>query len=67
MVENGKPEEGRVEAALVCTEPDAALNWLEPIYRQHSKAVLRAAYRVTGNADDAEDALQTVFLRLARR
>lgn len=30
-------------------------------------SVFRAAYRVTGNASDAEDVLQTVFLRLARR
>jgi RNA polymerase sigma-70 factor (ECF subfamily) len=29
--------------------------------------VFRAAYRVTGNASDAEDVLQTVFLRLMRR
>jgi RNA polymerase sigma-70 factor (ECF subfamily) len=29
--------------------------------------VFRAAYRITGNAQDAEDVLQTVFLRLARR
>jgi RNA polymerase sigma-70 factor, ECF subfamily len=29
--------------------------------------VFRAAYRVTGNASDAEDALQTVFLRLLKR
>jgi RNA polymerase sigma-70 factor (ECF subfamily) len=29
--------------------------------------VLRAAYRITGNAQDAEDVLQTVFMRLARR
>src|SRR5207249_11897120 len=28
--------------------------------------VFRTAYRVTGNAADAEDVLQTVFLRLAR-
>lgn len=41
--------------------------WLEPIFREHSRAVLQAAYRVTGNAEDAEDVLQTVFFRLARR
>jgi RNA polymerase sigma-70 factor (ECF subfamily) len=29
--------------------------------------VFRAAYRVTGNASDAEDVLQTVFVRLLRR
>jgi RNA polymerase sigma-70 factor (ECF subfamily) len=29
--------------------------------------VFRAAYRVTGNASDAEDVLQTVFMRLLRR
>jgi RNA polymerase sigma-70 factor (ECF subfamily) len=29
--------------------------------------VFRTAYRITGNAADAEDALQTVFLRLLRR
>lgn len=43
------------------------MEWLEPIYREHSKAVIQAAYRVTGNPDDAEDVLQTVFTRLARR
>ena len=29
--------------------------------------VFRAAYRVTGNANDAEDVLQTVFLRMVKR
>lgn len=40
---------------------------LERLFREHSAGVYRAAYRVTGNADDAEDVLQTVFLRLLRR
>jgi RNA polymerase sigma-70 factor (ECF subfamily) len=40
---------------------------LEPIFREHHAAVFRTGYRVTGNASDAEDVLQTVFLRLARR
>jgi RNA polymerase sigma-70 factor (ECF subfamily) len=61
-----RPEEARVEAALAQTEPDPD-RWLESIYRDHSAAVLQSAYRVTGNRADAEDALQTVFIRLARR
>lgn len=34
------------------------------IYERHSEAVYRAALRVTGNPADAEDVLQTVFIRL---
>ena len=44
--------------------PDAEL---ERIFREHHAMVFRAAYRVTGNADDAEDVLQTVFLRMVKR
>jgi RNA polymerase sigma-70 factor (ECF subfamily) len=40
---------------------------LEQLFRDHHAGVLRAAYRITGNACDAEDVLQTVFMRLARR
>ena len=34
------------------------------LYARHYEAVFRAALRVTGNAADAEDVLQTVFLRV---
>jgi len=34
------------------------------IYQRHYEAVFRAALRVTGNPADAEDVLQTVFLRV---
>src|SRR5690242_21859219 len=40
---------------------------LEKTFREHHAMVFRAAYRITGNAGDAEDVLQTVFLRLVRR
>lgn len=40
---------------------------LEATFRDHHAMVFRAAYRVTGNAGDAEDVLQTVFLRLMKR
>ena len=39
---------------------------LEILFRQHSDRVFRTAHRVTGSAADAEDVLQTVFLRLVR-
>ena len=37
------------------------------LYERHYEAVFRAALRVTGRAADAEDVLQTVFLRLLAR
>jgi RNA polymerase sigma-70 factor (ECF subfamily) len=40
---------------------------LTELFEQHSEAVFRAALRVTGNPADAEDVLQTVFLRALAR
>src|SRR3954447_19356370 len=37
------------------------------IFEDHHARIYRAAYRITGNATDAEDVLQNVFLRLARQ
>jgi RNA polymerase sigma-70 factor (ECF subfamily) len=37
------------------------------LYERHYEAVFRAALRVTGNPADAEDVLQTVFLRVLVR
>jgi len=37
------------------------------LFQAHHVTVMRAAYRVTGNATDAEDVLQTVFTRLLSR
>jgi RNA polymerase sigma-70 factor (ECF subfamily) len=39
---------------------------LEQIFLAHHDRIFRAAFRVTGNVSDAEDVLQTVFLRLLR-
>ena len=43
--------------------PDA----LESLFRDHHQQIFRTAYRITGSPTDAEDVLQTVFLRLMRR
>jgi RNA polymerase sigma factor (sigma-70 family) len=40
---------------------------LESAFDAHHALIFRVAYRMTGNAHDAEDVLQTVFLRLASR
>ena len=40
---------------------------LETLFRRHQVLVMKSAYRVTGSMTDAEDVLQTVFLRLAGR
>ncbi len=40
---------------------------LDQMYAEHHAMVFRTAYRIAGNAADAEDVLQTVFLRLLRR
>jgi RNA polymerase sigma-70 factor (ECF subfamily) len=52
----------------VLGEPAIAIpDELERAFRVHHGLVFRTAYRITGNAGDAEDVLQTVFLRLLRR
>ena len=40
---------------------------LAELYERHYDAVFRAALRVTGNPADAQDVLQTVFLRVLSR
>ena len=45
----------------------APLTGLAELYERHYEAVFRAALRVTGNAADAEDVLQIVFLRVLAR
>jgi hypothetical protein len=45
---------------------DELTHEFEQIFREHSQLVYRTAYGATGNAEDAEDVLQTIFLRLLR-
>lgn len=48
---------------LVKTEPAGEL---ETLFQIHHGRVFRTAHRITGSAEDAEDVLQTVFLRLVK-
>jgi RNA polymerase sigma-70 factor (ECF subfamily) len=40
---------------------------LEDTFREYAKLIYRTAYGVTGRREDAEDVLQTIFLRLLHR
>lgn len=46
------------------TAENVGLEGLEVLFRDHHKGIFRIAYRITGSATDAEDVLQTIFLRL---
>ena len=39
----------------------------EQLFHEHYSLVYRTAYSVTGNREDAVDAVQTIFLRLYRQ
>ncbi len=56
--------------ALASTPPDPGPvdeTRLGTLFDHHAKSLIRAALRVVGNESDAEDAVQSVFLRLLRR
>ena len=45
-------------------QPASADAQLEELFRVHGRDVFKTAFRVTGSENDAEDVVQTVFLRL---
>lgn len=64
---NGKGRrENQLPAAVAKPIVQRPSGELEEIFLEHHRRVFRAAYRITGSATDAEDVLQTVFLRLMR-
>jgi RNA polymerase sigma-70 factor (ECF subfamily) len=54
-------------AAVRDTAEDALPKEFEALFRDHYELIYRTAYSVTGSRHDAEDVLQTLFLRLLRR
>jgi RNA polymerase sigma-70 factor (ECF subfamily) len=52
-----------VKTLRLVTEPPGEM---ESLFRAHHGRVFRTAQRITGSAADAEDVLQTVFLRLIK-
>jgi len=60
-----KSEEGKPVAAASVTVPYVSTSEsLSLLFREHHRRILLAAYRITGSMTDAEDVLQSVFLRL---
>ena len=58
---------GPLQSALAEERAIAIPGEFDRVFRAHHGLVFRTAYRITGNAADAEDVSQTVFLRLFRR
>ena len=61
---------GEIVHALVATNLESINDppgELESLFRAHHEQIFRTAYRITGSVVDAEDVLQTIFLRLLRR
>ena len=54
-------------AAVPSTSGVSLAKEFEELFREHYQLVYRTAYSVTGSRYDAEDVLQTIFLRLLRR
>jgi len=51
---------------LVTEPPNRRQTELEALFQSHHDRVFRTAHRITGSPADAEDVLQTVFLRLVK-
>lgn len=75
VVENDSKENGVSQTAagtlqtgeffdLAVSEKSETIDDLGPLFQDHYQAIFRIAYRVTGSQSDAEDVLQTIFLRL---
>ncbi|HSR67524.1 MAG TPA: sigma-70 family RNA polymerase sigma factor [Acidobacteriota bacterium] len=67
MSRSEKKEEALQTAAALDTPASGPDMQFEQVFRDHNRTVFRAAYRVTGNPSDAEDVMQTVFMRLLKR
>jgi RNA polymerase sigma-70 factor (ECF subfamily) len=55
------------QSAAPQSDPGLEPRELEALFREHHGRMLQAAWRITGTLEDAEDVLQTVFMRLADR
>ena len=66
-MDDKRQEDPKVEALNQAHATPDLRSRLDGLFQRYHKQVFLAAHRVTGNPMDAEDALQTVFMRLLRR
>jgi RNA polymerase sigma-70 factor (ECF subfamily) len=62
----GLRHKGQVSEVEVLSAPARAADSFRAIVEEHSRMVFRLAYRMTGNAEDAEDVVQETFLKAHR-
>jgi RNA polymerase sigma factor (sigma-70 family) len=55
---------GHIDELLILMPSTAPATGFAELFERHYEAVFRTALRVTGNRADAEDVVQTVFLRV---
>ena len=67
MVGSDKRKDEGVQVALTSQTEVPAGRDLEQAFKAHHHRVFQVAYRVTGNSSDAEDVLQTIFIKLMKR
>ena len=60
-------EEHMSTVTLTNISGEALEREFEELFREHCQFVYRTAYSVTGNRQDAEDVLQSIFLKLLQR
>lgn len=60
-------EEHMSTVTLINISGEALEREFEELFREHCQFVYRTAYSVTGNRQDAEDVLQSIFLKLLQR
>ena len=57
----------QIDELLILMPSTTPMAGFAELYERHYEAVFRAALRITGNPADAEDVLQTVFVRVLGR
>jgi RNA polymerase sigma-70 factor (ECF subfamily) len=63
----GQDREVTLQVVLTEEKKITLAGELARVFEDHHALVFRTAYRITGNPADAEDVLQTIFLRLLKR